>query len=190
MTLSHRTILGLGTVAEVPFRAHATFANSEDHRMGISGAQSSGQRLQGLVPTTDISTCRIGDLASPTGRRTTRQNDGHRDPTSSAERHVRCARELQAPSALAGSGARRKPVFWAINPVRGRSLDSSPSFRVSDVRVADFDHACPGVDLIRIAVHVLKSRHRFRIHGRDHGVELQHAQLALAEIPESDDLDS
>jgi hypothetical protein len=86
MTLSHRTILGLGTVAEVPFRAHATFANSEDHRMGISGAQSSGQRLQGLVPTTDISTCRIGDLASPTGRRTTRQNDGHRDPTSSAER--------------------------------------------------------------------------------------------------------
>ena len=87
-------------------------------------------------------------------------------------------------------GPRSEPVFWAINPVRGRSLDSSPSFRVSDVRVADFDHACPGVDLICIAVHVLKSRHRFRIHGRDHGVELQHAQLALAEIPESDDLDS
>ena len=104
MTLSHRTILGLGTVAEVPFRAHATFANSEDHRMGISGAQSSGQRLQGLVPTTDISTCRIGDLASPTGRRTTRQNDGHRDPTSSAERHLGRARVLEAWSALGGLG--------------------------------------------------------------------------------------
>jgi hypothetical protein len=30
--------------------------------MGISGARSSGQRLQGLVATTDISVCRIGDL--------------------------------------------------------------------------------------------------------------------------------
>jgi hypothetical protein len=114
MTLSHRTILGLGTVAEAPFRAHATFANSEDHRMGISGAQSSGQRLQGLVPTTDISTCRIGDLASPTGRRTTRQNDGHRDPTSSAGTYA-CARVSQAGSTSGDAG-------YASNRCSGQSL--------------------------------------------------------------------
>jgi hypothetical protein len=59
--------------------------------MGISGAQSCGQRLQGLVPTTDISVCRIGDLASPTEHRMPRQNDGLRHPGSSAYRHVRRA---------------------------------------------------------------------------------------------------
>jgi hypothetical protein len=52
--------------------------------MGISGAQSSGQRLQGLVPTTDISVCRIGDLASPTEHRMPRQNDDGRHPGRSA----------------------------------------------------------------------------------------------------------
>ena len=91
MTLSHRTILGLGTVAEAPFRAHATFANSEDHRMGISGAQGSGQRLQGLVPTTDTSVCRISDLASPTEHRTPRQKRDRRHRGRSAGTYA-CAR--------------------------------------------------------------------------------------------------
>jgi hypothetical protein len=67
------------------------FREQRGHRMGISGAQSSGQRLQGLVPTTDISVCRIGDLASPTEHRMPRQNDDGRHPGRSAGRHVGCA---------------------------------------------------------------------------------------------------
>jgi len=38
---------------------------------------------------TDVSALRIGDLASPTDFRTTRQNDGRRHPGRSAERHLR-----------------------------------------------------------------------------------------------------
>ena len=81
--------------------------------MGISGAQSSGQRLQGLVPTTDISVCRIGDLASPTEHRMPRQNDDGRHPGRSAERHVwsdRWRRPLWMKRECIGMGS--KP--WAI----------------------------------------------------------------------------
>ena len=37
---------------------------------------------------TDVSALRIGDLASPTDFRTTRQNDDRRYPGRSAERHL------------------------------------------------------------------------------------------------------
>jgi len=49
---------------------------------------------------TDVSALRIGDLASLTDFRTTRQNDGRRHPGRSAERHLRRARVRQACSAL------------------------------------------------------------------------------------------
>jgi len=70
--------------------------------MGSSGAQSDRRRPQRLVPTTDINTCEIGDLASPTEHRMPRQNDDSRHPGRSAERHLRCARDLQASSASGG----------------------------------------------------------------------------------------
>jgi hypothetical protein len=38
---------------------------------------------------TDVSALGLGDLASPTDFRTTRQNDGRRHPGRSAERHLR-----------------------------------------------------------------------------------------------------
>ena len=59
---------------------------------------------------TDVSALQIGDLASPTDFRTTRQNDGRRHPGRSAERHIRCARGLQArrPSGKLGHAANRR----------------------------------------------------------------------------------
>ena len=53
---------------------------------------------------------RVGDRAHPLGRRTTRQNDGHRHPDRSAERHIRCARNQQASSALGGM---RQGAKWS-----------------------------------------------------------------------------
>ena len=58
---------------------------------------------------TDVSALQIGDLASPTDFRTTRQNDGRRHPGRSAERHIRCARGQQGhrPSSDLGHTANR-----------------------------------------------------------------------------------
>jgi hypothetical protein len=58
---------------------------------------------------TDVSALQIGDLASPTDFRTTRQNDGRRHPGRSAERHLGCARGWQArpPSGGLGYAAKR-----------------------------------------------------------------------------------
>ena len=53
----------------------------------VVGLGAVAQTLQRLVPTTDISVCRIGDLASPTVHRMPRQNDERRTPDLSAERH-------------------------------------------------------------------------------------------------------
>src|ERR1035437_4998317 len=68
-----------------------------------------------LPPLQGVCCAGFGDLASPTDYRTTRQNDGHRHPSSSAERHVRCARDLQA---LSASGSTRH----AVNHCSGASI--------------------------------------------------------------------
>jgi len=61
--------------------------------MGISSEQSDRQRLQGLVPASDISTYPIGNLAFPTEHRTRLQNDDRHQRGHSAERHLgECSR--------------------------------------------------------------------------------------------------
>ena len=90
--------------------------------MGISGAQSCGQRLQGLVPTTDISVCRIGDLASPTEHRMPRQNDGLRHPGSSAYRHVRVRSRSASTLGVGQYAARSKAVGDAVVASGGRVI--------------------------------------------------------------------
>ena len=56
--------------------------------MGFPGAHNVRQRPQGLGVAREVSTPRIGDLASPTEHRTRRQNGARRSPDTSAERHV------------------------------------------------------------------------------------------------------
>jgi hypothetical protein len=84
--------------------------------MGISSEQSDRQRLQGLVPASDISTCRIGDLASSTGCRTPGQNGDCQTLSGSAERHVGRARGRQACSALGdfAAAANRQGHPWFV----------------------------------------------------------------------------
>ena len=54
---------------------------------------------------------RIGDRAHPTGRRTTRQNDGLRHPGRSAERHLRVRSRLASMLGVGRLGPRREPAF-------------------------------------------------------------------------------
>jgi hypothetical protein len=113
----------------VPFRAHATSASSKDAGWAFSGALDVRRRPQGLRVATDAGALRIGDLASPTDCRTTRQNDGRRHPGRIAERHVGRPRGLQTLSLLGGmrhAANRRSGEPWSAGAAVGRVIYDEP----------------------------------------------------------------
>jgi len=65
---------------------------------------------------------RTGDRAHPTGRRTRRQNDGHRQCGLSAERHVRVRSRSASTLGVGQYAARSKAVGDAVVASWGRVI--------------------------------------------------------------------
>jgi len=78
--------------------------------MGLSGAHNVRRTPQGLGVARDVSAPRIGDLASPTDYRTTRQNDGRRYRGRSAKRHVRVGSRTASTGGVGLFGPRSDPA--------------------------------------------------------------------------------
>ena len=137
--------------------------------MGFPGAHNVRRRPQGLRVARDVSAPRIGDLASPTDFRTTRQNDGRRHPGRSAERHVgKCSRCASTPGAWQGVGyaapvrdSQRSEARWTLSrlsiidrgfaesPLGPRTCPDPSSYEISPHYSSRFrtNRRCPVADI-------------------------------------------